>query len=89
MDQIIVNKLSDTQFEVTVESHTTTSHVVTLPEVYYQKITNERVSREDLIKKSFEFLLQREPNTSILRSFELSVISRYFPEYERTIKSMF
>jgi hypothetical protein len=29
------------------------------------------------------FLLKREPKESILRSFDLTVISRYFPEYER------
>jgi hypothetical protein len=27
-------------------------------------------------------------NTSILRSFDLSVIGQYFPEYERVIKGM-
>jgi hypothetical protein len=37
---------------------------------------------EELIRRSFEFLLAREPKESILRSFDLSVIRRYFPEYE-------
>jgi hypothetical protein len=36
----------------------------------------------------FEFLLQRESNTSILSSFELPVIGRYFPEYEDEIRRM-
>jgi hypothetical protein len=40
----------------------------------------------DLIRRSFEFLLAREPKESILRSFGLSVIVRYFPEYEREIR---
>ena len=35
-----------------------------------------------LVKNSFEFLLAREPNTSILREFDLSIISAYFPDYE-------
>ena len=35
----------------------------------------------DLVTRSFEFLLEREPASSILKSFELSVIPRYFPEY--------
>ena len=43
---------------------------------------------EKLVEKSFEFLLERESNTSILRSFDLPVIQRYFPEYERTIRGM-
>jgi hypothetical protein len=37
------------------------------------------------VRKSFLFLLEREPKESILRSFDLTVISRYFPEYEREI----
>jgi hypothetical protein len=39
----------------------------------------------ELIRRSFEFLLAREPKESILRSFELSAIGRYFPEYESEI----
>jgi hypothetical protein len=38
-----------------------------------------------LVRRSFEFLLAREPKESILRSFGLSIIARYFPEYEREI----
>jgi hypothetical protein len=43
------------------------------------------MSPEDLVKKSFEFLLEREPKESILRSFNLKIISNYFPEYEKEI----
>ena len=43
---------------------------------------------EQLVRRSFDFLLEREPNTSILRQFELPVIARYFPEYERVIRGM-
>jgi len=39
-----------------------------------------------LIEFSFKFLLERELNTSILSSFELSVISGYFPDYINTVK---
>jgi hypothetical protein len=40
----------------------------------------------DLVRRSFDFLLEREPPSSILRTFDLSVIERYFPEYGRVIK---
>lgn len=40
----------------------------------------------DLVARSFAFLLAREPKESILRRFDLPVIARYFPEYERTIR---
>ena len=62
--------------------------MVTVSPAYHQKLTSGRCSAEALVKKSFEFLLEREPNTSILRSFDLPVIGRYFPEYERTIPGM-
>jgi hypothetical protein len=42
-------------------------------------------STEELLRMSFEFLLERESNTSILPSFDLPVIGRYFPEYEKQI----
>ena len=40
----------------------------------------------DLVRRSFAFLLEREPKTSILRRFELTAIGSYFPEWERTIR---
>jgi hypothetical protein len=39
------------------------------------------------VRRSFEFLLAREDNTSILREFDLSTIERYFPEYPRQIST--
>jgi len=39
-----------------------------------------------LVRRSFEFLLAREPRESILASFGLSVIGRYFPEFESEIR---
>ena len=39
-----------------------------------------------LVEASFEFLLEREPRESILRSFDLPVIERYFPGYEVWIR---
>jgi hypothetical protein len=41
---------------------------------------------EDLVRRSFEFLLEREPPSSILRRFDLSVIPRYFPEYDQRFR---
>lgn len=38
-----------------------------------------------LVEESFRFLLEREPVTSIMGAFDLSVIERYFPEYPREI----
>ena len=85
---IDVRKIDDQTFEVTVEDRTVTTHRVTVTPEVYDDLTEGKVSIERLIEKSFEFLLQREPNTSILRRFDLPIIGRYFPEYEKTIRSM-
>lgn len=42
--------------------------------------------KKSLIEESFRFLLEREPRESILASFELPVIARYFPEYPEEIR---
>jgi len=86
---IRVSKVGDGQYEVTVEQRSTTTHAVRVSQDYYQSLTGGTVSCEGLVEKSFAFLLERESNTSILPSFDLPVIGRYFPEYERTMKSQF
>lgn len=53
---------------------------------YWQKLTGEGYEPEELVRKSFEFLLQREPKESILKEFALRQISDYFPEYEEEMK---
>ena len=86
---ITVEKIDQRTFKVTVEDRTTTTHTVTVDPSYHEKLAGSGVPAEDLVKKSFDFLLERESNTSILRSFDLPVIGRYFPEYESTIKKRF
>jgi hypothetical protein len=46
----------------------------------------ERQDVKSLVARSFDFLLEREPPNAILRSFDLSVIQRYFPEYDGAFK---
>lgn len=84
----IVKRDSET-FQVTVRAQSTTVHTVTLKYDDYQRLTGGKVSPEKLIEKSFEFLLERESNASILTRFDLTVIGRYFPEYEKTITTRF
>ena len=43
-------------------------------------------SPEQLVTRAFEFLLAREPASSILRSFDVADIQRYFPEFDREIR---
>ncbi len=39
----------------------------------------------ELVRASFVFPLEREPKESILREFDLTIIGRYFPDYEREV----
>ncbi|HUG56149.1 MAG TPA: hypothetical protein VMJ92_03650 [Candidatus Limnocylindrales bacterium] len=41
---------------------------------------------ERLVARSFEFLLEREEPTSILRTFSLRTIEGYFPDYPKEIR---
>ena len=92
MEPIEIKKIDDfpqARFDVTVRSNSVTMHRVTLTKEYYEKLTAGAVTAEELVEKSFEFLLAREPNTSILSEFDLIAISKYFPDYEPEIKSKF
>jgi len=83
---IKVHHLSGDEYEVKVGGATQTTHRVTLRDTDRQRLGGKDVSAERLVEESFRFLLEREPNTSILSGFELPVIRRYFPEYEGEIR---
>ena len=60
-------------------------HEVTVTRAVLDRLAPGADDPVDLVRRSFEFLLEREPKESILRSFELPEIGRYFPDYERGI----
>ncbi len=85
--QIQVEPLADGAFQVRVnEGKTESSHRVTLKPEYLNRLTAGRIEAPDLIRRSFEFLLEREPKESILSRFDLQDIQRYFPDFERAIE---
>ena len=85
--KIELEKIDNSKFRVRVtESGSDTTHDVTVSPKDYTRLTHGKVEPEELVRRSFEFLLEREPKESILKRFDLSLISRYFPEYEREIK---
>ena len=69
------------KFEITVKADQLTKHVVTVTDQMLLNLTNKKISKEELLNFSFNFLLEREANTSILSKFDIIVISKYFPEY--------
>ena len=85
---ITIESINQNSFKVTVNKESTTEHLVLLNDNFYQSITNGKITKKDLIIKSFEFLLLRESNQSILKEFNLEVINQYFPEYKNEIKKI-
>lgn len=86
---ISVTALTEGLWLVTVEAQTKTEHRVRVGAADLKRLSPGKEDAKALLEASFRFLLEREPNTSILREFDLSVISRYFPEYEREIERYF
>jgi hypothetical protein len=78
---ISIKKLNDDVFEVTVSNSITTVHEVTVTDQNLTDLTDNKVTKRQLLEFSFNFLLDREPNTFILPSFDINVISRYFSDY--------
>ena len=68
-----------------VEGASESTHRVTLKPVDFERIAAGKAAPEELVRRSFEFLLEREPKESILARFDLPLIARYFPEYENEI----
>ncbi len=66
-----------------------TTHSVTVKRVDAERWAGgtEPGDVQDLVLRSFEFLLEREAAGSILKRFDLATIQRYFPDYDRIIRS--
>ena len=83
---IEIKQESDDIFIVTVSDKVTTSHNVTVTDKMLNELTNNRITKYSLIEFSFNYLLDRESSTSILSSFNIEVISRYFSDYREEVK---
>jgi hypothetical protein len=51
----------------------------------YLRLTDGTHKPERVLDAAFRFLLDREPKESILRRFDVEIIGRYFPEFEREL----
>jgi hypothetical protein len=73
-------------FEVTVrDGRGESRHRVTMSREVCERLTAGRYTPEAVLEAAFRFLLDREPKESILGRFDVTVISRYFPEFEREL----
>ena len=81
-----IEKRTDDVFVVTVTDSVTTTHTVTVTDQSLTDLAGDNTTKTELLEFSFNFLLDREPNTSILSSFDINVISRYFSDYRDEVR---
>ena len=87
MVEITVAAVESGRFTVAVrEDGSETQHDVTVSEENLRRLGAGYESPKAFVHACFEFLLDREPKESILGSFDVSVIGRYFPDFEPTIR---
>lgn len=88
MSEIAITALEPGRFGVQVsEGATTTSHKVAVPADMLDDLGLIDVDQEEVVRHSFEFLLDREPATSILRDFSLDQIPQHFDDYYDELRS--
>lgn len=82
MSNIVLTPMGPDRFGVQVQESgdVETSHVVTVPDGFLEELGID-AEPERVVRESFAFLLDREPATSILKEFELSIIADYFGDY--------
>ena len=83
---VSIEKLSDDVFEVTVSETSTTTHTVAVTNQSLRDLTENNVTKAQLLKFSFNFLLDRELSSSILLLFDINVISGYFSDYKDEVR---
>ena len=87
MAEISVSKRSKSLYEVRVADRgTVTTHDVSVDQETVDRLAAGG-SAESVVEASFRFLLERESQESILSSFDLQIIGRYFPDYEKQLGS--
>ena len=75
------------EFGVEVEEgDEVTGHKVRLPQAFLDDLLLAGVDEELIVRETFDFLLEREPATSILPEFSLADVSRYFPEFPEELQ---
>ncbi len=82
---IDVQATGSNSFAITIaEGGSQTRHEVTLSDADHERLGGTQ-SKEACIAAAFAFLLDREPKEAILSRFDLTVIGRYFPQFEREL----
>ena len=61
---------------------------VTVTHEQYDRLTDGHQDVESLVRRTFEFLLAREPKEVIMEHFDLDTVAHFFPEYPQKIKQI-
>jgi hypothetical protein len=87
MTDVTVIDLGDLRYgvEITDGESARSSHTVTVPQELLDDLQLTEGDATRLVWESFQFLLERERPTQILREFSLDEIERYFPGYRSEI----
>ena len=90
MAEIIVDTTSSSSggwiFQVSVrDGGGKTKHKVRMSKDYHQRLSQGKVPPDEFVRRSFQFLLERESKESILGEFDMPKIAFYFSEYEAEI----
>jgi hypothetical protein len=91
MAEMTITSVGEREFEVELRDagDQATNHRVTVPAEMIQEFGLPQDDLENVIRESFEFLLDREPASAIMAEFSLDVIERYFPEYREEMGRKF
>jgi hypothetical protein len=68
------------------EGNEVTGHKVRLSQGFLDDLLLTDVDEELIVRETIDFLLEREPATSILPEFSLTDVSRYFPEFPEELQ---
>lgn len=86
MSEILVTERDD-HYEVTLTDGASVSqHQVRAPDKDLSELGLQDHDAQSVVEESFRFLLEREPKEAILSSFDLSTITKFFPEYPGEIR---
>jgi len=87
MTTMRVVSMAPGEFGVEVEEgNEVTGHTVRLPRAFLDDLLLTGVDEELIVRETIDFLLEREPATSILPEFSLVDVSRYFPEFPEELQ---
>ena len=78
---IDINKIDKDIYKVKINKENITQHTIKISDEAYKKYSKNDITKEQLVKKTFLFLLSKESNTSILKVFAIEDVEKFFPEF--------